>query len=99
MKEIKDFCPICEFKAEITQGPHNDYVDIECPKCGNYQTSDYSVYSSEINKKEDKKPILSHWIRMNQKKGETVKINTDIINKIISEYKLPSLTEQTENFV
>jgi len=99
MKEIKDFCPICEFKAEIIQGPHNDYVDIGCPKCGNYQTSNYAVYSSELFKNDDKKPVLSHWIRKNQKIGERLKINADIINKIIGEYELPNLIEQTENFI
>lgn len=99
MKEISEFCPICKFKAGITQGPHNDYVDIDCPKCGDYQASDYIIFSSDIHKNKDKMPVLSYWIKKHQIPNDRVKLTVELINDILSTVSLPSLSEQSENLI
>lgn len=99
MKEISEFCPICKFKAGITQGPYNDYVDIDCPKCGDYQASDYIIFSSDIHKNKDKMPVLSYWIKKHQIPNDRVKLTVELINDILSTVSLPSLSEQSENLI
>jgi hypothetical protein len=99
MIKIRDKCLICNTSTDIIEGPMNDYIDINCPRCGKYRTSDWGFHSSEFYKHPDKIPALSHWIRKNQKKNEILKLDTDLINYILDNFSLPSHNEQADNLL
>jgi len=97
MKEIKNNCPFCGYKAEIYHGPHNDYIDVNCTHCGYYRSSEWAIQSSEFYKHKDQAPVLSFWIRQNQNKNELY-LDSNLIKNILT-IKLPSPPEQSNNLI
>ncbi len=100
-------CPICEIELnEKTPGPVPAY---DCPRCGMFGMSDrtetilQSLYDrGRVNGKdnEEKRAIISYYIRKMYKKGEKGwRIIDDDLIKAILKNPLPDVAEQANNLI
>ena len=92
-------CIVCKSKrAKQREIFENDRLFVKCPRCGkfNLTASLLPMLGSELG--EDWRWILSYWIRNRQSEPEIL-IDTNLFEDIVTNVKLPSLEEQSENLI
>lgn len=99
MDRHRDRCPVCKINAEIFEGPHNDFIEVTCPICGSYKSIDFNIFKSNLPNNDDRRPVLSHWIRKNQTEGKIFNLDTDTINYVLENFNLPTPKEQADNLL
>lgn len=94
-------CPICGTVLVVDGGmPTGDSQCYSCPRCGDFHLS--GSFAATIKNKldnYDKVAVLSHAIRKMQRNIDTPMLEDDLVEKILKMNKVPSHTEQANNFI
>ncbi len=99
--EEEKSCPVCltKLNEHSRTGNYADSYAFDCPRCGKFVFTDTAKTTApwKIGGDASKRILLSHHIRKSQNNIEWPKFNSDTIEKIIQEKRLPSVFEQCDS--
>lgn len=94
-------CPICGDDAVVRPSGHGDRNHVECKTCGPFEItrSASDDWPAMSGKDSDRIWLLSHAIRKRYRENRPPAIDSYLIERIVAESTLPTVTQQAENFI
>jgi len=91
-------CPICKAQTNIGDRDHQNWLLVNCGRCGKYEITQRAAILIESFEREDQRVCskLQYWIYAQNKQGITPKILTRQIRDLVTSINLPTPGERVD---